>query len=363
MNCPGSVKLSENIPNVSSAFAEEGTRAHEIAANMLLGMPIPEDTDPEMRAALHVYESAVMAGYHEGCTLAVEVRFDLSEVYPGLFGTADAVVYHPGQKLLRVVDLKYGAGIAVEVMEEGEANVQLQYYALGALLSKDIRGKAVDNVELVIVQPRCPHPDGVVRSFIFPALDLTSFAIDVSKAAMRTEDENAELIPGDWCRFCPASGICPKLHERALTVAKEEFRRELSYDPKKLSETLNWLPVLEGWIKGVKAFAYNEAEHGRCPPGWKLVAKRANRKWKDPDATIAALRAEYAPLVRDCFTTPELLSPAQVEKVLPKGSKEFLSTLVVAESSGLTLAPEEDKRPAARLDAKSEFLGLVSQTD
>ena len=31
--CPGSVRLSEGIPSISSAYAEEGTLAHSLAAD------------------------------------------------------------------------------------------------------------------------------------------------------------------------------------------------------------------------------------------------------------------------------------------------------------------------------------------
>ena len=42
----------------------------------------------------------------------------------------------------------------------------------------------------------------------------------------------------------------------------------------------------------------------------------------------------------------ELLSPAQMEKVLKKSKLALPDELVVAVSSGTTLAPESDPRPA-----------------
>lgn len=225
MNCPGSVALSEGIPPTSSAYADEGTIAHTHAATVLETGVYPDELEPEMRAAIHTYVAAVNSGFHDGCKLLVETRVDLSELHPGLFGTADAIVYNPSLKLLRVIDLKYGKGVPVEVMEEGEGNVQLLYYALGAMLHESIRGLPIENVEITIVQPRCPHPDGVVRSFVFPATDLTSFVQRVSFSVTRVNKENAEIKGGSWCHFCPASKICPQYQ-------KPSRRRPPQADPK-----------------------------------------------------------------------------------------------------------------------------------
>lgn len=59
--CPGSVKLSEGIESRSSAFAEEGTKAHELGEKWLLegetaiaGYPV------DMVENVSVYVDAVM---------------------------------------------------------------------------------------------------------------------------------------------------------------------------------------------------------------------------------------------------------------------------------------------------------------
>lgn len=58
------------------------------------------------------------------------------------------------------------------------------------------------------------------------------------------------------------------------------------------------------------------------------------------------------------MTEPELKSPAQVEKLLPKEHKKILESLTVSVSSGLTLVPVSDKRQAAKPDALTEFKGI-----
>lgn len=344
--CPGSVRLSAGIESKSSAYAEEGTEAHELAAHMLTGGALPYCDDPEMVENVAVYVDYVRDLVVPGATLLVEHKFDLSSIYPGCFGTADAVVFNPHLSTLHVVDLKYGAGIAVEA----EDNPQLDYYALGALVTTKFNPKRVVKT---IVQPRCAHPAGPVRSVEMDAIDLLDFSVDLKDYAKATEDPNAPRNPGDWCRFCPAAAICPDLAKRATEVARIEFSHALSYDPQTLKLALDSRDILKAWLKNLDEFAYAEAEAGRCPPGYKLVAKRATRKWRNEGDVIEHLQNQG---VRpEVMYERSLKSPAQLEKII---DKKVLAEFVVAESSGHTLAPESDKRPAVRPSAKDEFTAL-----
>ncbi len=78
-------------------------------------------------------------------------------------------------------------------------------------------------------------------------------------------------------------------------------------------------------------------------PGFKLVWKRANRRWTDEAEVIKF--AEAQGLLTTDIHELKLLSPAKLEKLLPKKVK-LPDTLVTQQSSGTTMAPESDKRPA-----------------
>lgn len=235
--CPGSVRECRDIPNPSSKYADEGNRAHELAAAMLLGQPPPFEPEPEMLTAVQVYIDTVMNDYlyrHVGRKntpngvllslpsgtedrLFIEHRFDLSSIHRGCFGTADAVTWHPIPKMLTVYDYKHGAGHIVEV----ENNSQLMYYALGALVTL---GFPAETVEIVVVQPRAKHKKGVVRRWRLTPYDLLDFAGDLVIAAKRTEELDAPLNEGKWCWFCPARlQGCPLKSKAALAKAVEEF--------------------------------------------------------------------------------------------------------------------------------------------
>lgn len=362
--CPGSVRMSEGCENIESEYAKEGTHAHLLASQILEKIFFGREPEggyvevlnKEMDDAVGIYVDFAIAEAQEAEAITqrghvlVEHRFDLTSVHPGLYGTADLVIYWPKKKKLTVADYKHGAGIAVDV----EDNLQLQYYGLGALLST---GFPCDEVELVVVQPRCEHQDGRIRRWKFSSIELLDFAADLAHDAAETEKPDAKLNPGTHCRFCPAAPTkCPAIKEKAQALAKLEFKTGLSYDPVKLDQALKFLPAMEAWIKQVREFAYGEAMHGRMPPGWKLVAKRATRKWKVPAEEIVAFMKDATKRdEKEFFTEPELKSPAQMEKLCSKQISEKLRELMESVSSGYNLAPETDDRPPAKLDAKSEF--------
>jgi hypothetical protein len=57
----------------------------------------------------------------------------------------------------------------------------------------------------------------------------------------------------------------------------------LALDTQALGAALKTAEVLEGWIEDLRSLATRVLEGATPVPGWKLVAKRATRKWIDED--------------------------------------------------------------------------------
>lgn len=310
MPCPGSIRLSRQVPKPpTSDFAQEGTRAHAVAELSLsknvdpgffLGMALEGGEITEEMADFvtiftdHCRELETLAGKENTW---VERRFNLGLLNPPapMFGTADFVAYISDSHTLHVVDLKYGAGVVVEV----KGNKQLRYYALGAALSLDTAKYPIDVVTITIVQPRAGHPDGVIRSETISYLELIEFGAELMADAKATMDPNAPLVAGAHCRFCPASGVCPAQRANAVAVAQAEFDvvpvvlppPPATLTMEQLADYLPRLNILEDWIKSVRAHALAATERGEMP-GYKLVAKRATRKWSDEDGAATYLGGE-----------------------------------------------------------------------
>lgn len=380
MTCPGSVVLSDGMPGEDSEYAAEGTRAHAYAERWLLmhfaqhGAAPSPSTAEEIEISKHVkiyIDECVALTKVEGAKIFVEKRVAVSN---DVYGTADFIVWHPATHTLYVRDFKYGAGIPVDV----NRNIQLRIYALAALLTMKLPARTVN---IGIVQPRYDHPDGAIRSIDFDAVDLMDLYADVLEAVGRVKEAEVETAqahsPAAWgqvylkpsekgCRWCLAAPKCPALKSKAQQLAKQVFATAIPYDPMELARTLDFLPIMEGWIKNVREFAYGEAEKGKEIPDYKLVEKQAVRQWKEESA-----KDDISPqLVKalgcspfDIWKPKELIGIGDAEKLAPgKNAKEraaVLEPFVKKESSGHTLVHASDKRDPVRIDAKAAFVGLM----
>lgn len=370
--CPGTVRMCEAIPDSGpSVFADEGTAAHELAERCLnnggdavaySGQWIEVngtrfEVDDEMVEGVQMYLDYVRLLFDKCDYYFIEERVDCTHIHPEIWGTGDAIGYEEAIEHLHVCDFKYGRGVAVDP----EDNEQEMIYASGAIKRMAREGRRVRKVTLHIVQPRAPHKDGLIRTWSAGINYITDFEHRARAAAKATEDPAAPLKAGDHCKFCRAAAICPERRQTALDAARIEFGDDGVMDapkferfsPDQLGRLLSEIDQVEAWCKAVREFAHFEAGEGRLPAGWKLVARRAVRKWKDEATTIAALKTIFE-LSDDDLFTKKLISPAGADKLLGKEAKK-LAGLYSKVSSGTTLAPENDPREAVRADPGVEF--------
>ena len=364
--CPGSVRLSKGLESKSSRAATEPSAAHLVGERALRGQvyralcEVAHDghhieVTKEMIDHITEYKVVVDDLSDADTVRYVEHKFHLEQLHPALFGTSDCVLWHPKRQHLDVIDLKYGAGHAVEARD----NVQLKYYALGAMLSLGYNPKTIT---LHIFQPRCPHPEGPHRYADIDGLDMLDFAGYLVASVQETEKPDAAIRAGDWCRWCPAAGVpgrCPAQAKAANELARVAFSPVVPYDPQELATWLDRLPILEAQIKAVREFAYSEAEAGRIPPRYKLVEKQATSKWRE-NVTPADLAKTLGVKAEDVTAPAKLIGITEAKKLAPgKNDKEraaVIASLTVKESSGHTLVHEDDKRPAVSLTAQAAFL-------
>ena len=374
MTCAGSIRMSAGIENKSSRFADEGTEAHALAELILRSRLAPNDAalheqaaeaillaTVDMLDAVMVYVDKVMsyasAGFEVIVLLEQRVNLEALGMKAPIFGTSDLVAYVPALRLLIVGDYKHGAGVAVEV----DWNPQLMIYALGAWLSIAlVKGWIVERVETFICQPRKEHDAGPVRTHMYDLWELVDFADEVIVAVEATLAPDAALVPGEHCRFCPAKALCPaRLNEVSTVVAVPEFAGLPSVSAMTVEKAAEILAVAEridfaGWLDDVRGFLQQHAESGKPVPGFKLVAKRANRAWKASDAEIVETLKPYAAetALYD-VPPPALKSPAQVEKIV--GKKNLPASLYTKESSGFNLVLESAKGTAVQVTPGDEF--------
>ena len=342
INCPASVKLVQQMPpRPSSEHADRGTLLHNVIAELLefdkmpaqcLGAQyndqvltqelIDEKIIPAL-AALDVIDPGKRMEY------MVETRVAFGDFLPGVFGSTDLLGRQDARAI--VLDWKFGDGVLVDAVE----NDQLMFYAAAAMRTESAKWvfEGADEIELIIVQP----PE--IRRWTTTKARILSFEQELAKAVKRAHQDDAPIKTGEHCRWCAAKPICPQMNG---AVDRAVHQQIVNLDKEQLGAYLEKADVLEDWIKDLRALAFQVLESGAEVPGYKLVAKRGTRQWTSEGAVEAWADHNQ---ITDAYET-KLKSPAQMEKVLKKHGKELPSDLVTTVSSGSTLAPESDPRPA-----------------
>jgi hypothetical protein len=372
--CIGSTQMSEGIPSKGGRPAREGTACHQVLEAALKGGPSPA----EMVGRIIVVEDDkiefddVMS---DGVQLAIdetkarwdpnttEMRseqflsaqpFDTKDPLWGeLGGTVDILLLNWATRRITVIDLKTG------MLPVAADAPQLKTYSFLALVNFACAGGWKD-VETIIIQPRAPYEDERVKTYIHDIVDVYGWGNTMYLAMRAALSPNPPLNPGEkQCRWCPgAKRPCPAMAQRALDVAQTKFKpigQEMTVvspmpdlrpmpvlpDPVGMSGAdvsmiLEREAVYAAWITMVKQHAVDMLQAGIKVPGWGLKSRTGNRKWVDPVAAEETLLTTGV-FREELYTEPKLLSPAQVEKVVPSQHKWLVNTLVFRPEGATTL--------------------------
>lgn len=359
IGCTASAAMEDGREDTPSEFAQWGTAAHAICElcaggkatteprgllhQIVEGVQVTEEMVTACDTAL-----AHMREFTGGRPVETEKRVSFEYAgHPEMFGTADVVRDEPFKELF-IFDYKFGAGVAVAV----ENNPALMSYALmcaGPLLS------TYEWIHLGISQPRI---SGRLQRFSIRPSALAAWRDETLLPTIEAiKTGKTSFGPSvDNCRFCKAVHICPAYTSEALAVAQADFAgviQEPSLTPELVQQIYPQLPLLADFVKRVEAMAMEMANQGRLA-GFKLVAGRGSRAWRDETAVQELLQEMGA----DPFER-KLLSPAKAEK-LGKEFKEAIIPYVAKIAGKPTIAPENDRRRAIST-AQEDFQKLETE--
>lgn len=366
LNCPPSVRLTENMPENESSYAAEGTLAHSLAElkvrKKFEKMKKSEyDTRLSEIRSDHLYSSE-MDGHTETYLeyilqtahsynkvkpyVVAEKRLDYSAYAPGGFGTCDCVMLCRND--LHIFDFKYGKGVPVSA----EDNPQLKLYALGALAEYGFLYD-IQNVTLHIIQPRLDS----ISSFHMEINALTAWGDSIRPIAQLADKGEGDFKCGDWCRFCKAKSTCRARTEDFFTLEnKMNVPPELLSD-NEIGEVLARARTLKNWVSDLEEYALSAILSGSEISGWKAVEDVSHRKITDIDKAFEILKNEgYDESL--LYEKQPLGLPALEKLVTKKRLEELIGSMIIKPRGKPALAPEDDGRKPYRPDVKEMFGGM-----
>lgn len=355
LSCPPSAKLCAEIRDEASPYAQQGTDAHELCEYKVLRTLDQDVTDPtehldffdtEMDNCTDEYCFYVMEQYEKAKQLCedpkvlVEQRLDFSKWVPDGFGTGDCLIV--ADKVLQIIDFKYGLGILVEA----ENNPQMMCYALGAL---DVYDGIYDieTVEMTIFQPRRDN----ISTFSMKKEDLLEWAETIlAPTAQLAYNGEGDFHAGDHCQFCKVKATCCKRAEYNMELAAYDFELPAKLEESEIAAILPKIDSLVSWANDVKDYALQQALSGVAYNGFKVVEGKSNRKYTD-EAAVASVVANHG---YDPYEKKLLGITAMTSLLGKKKFEELLGGLVAKPPGKPALVPESDKRPALNT-AKDDF--------
>lgn len=401
--CGASAAACASIPAMpDDEYNSEGTAAHFVAAECLrTNVPAkefldylytkpgsPDDGTPPVQVkvtgnmvdAVQVFLDEVNRemALTPDAELYVEHAFQLeNDAAPGeVWGETDALVYHPSTGRLRDFDYKHGIGVSVSA----EDNAQPKFYAAGAVFSHP--EWRITEIICTIVQPRARDVDeaGAVKDWTFDGAELLEFVQQVEdgirfskKVAEIFADPNPTVesrlqyyTPGVHCRWCAAAGDCPG--KEAATLAAATLDRDgitsiaqvtaaalpdpKTFDVERLAAIVAGIDIVREWQLRAQELLEGLLMTGHQVPGWKVVDKQGRAKWVDEPARVATYAAvefgldEDQTMPRKLATITDMVAMLKSAGATKEQIDDFKLKFTIKESSGLTIAPASDRRPA-----------------
>lgn len=357
--CPGSVnaerlfRLANPDSDGSSPYAEEGTRAHELAERLLLNpeLPLPGDEidtmdDVDMLRHCLRYRDYCLAQTTSNSIDLVERRVKMPAIHKDCFGTVDFSTYNPSYQHLHTIDLKYGQGLFVDV----EENPQAMMYAEGVRqYLYDKYHHKVRHFTIHIFQPRARSGENIA-SYQFSAAKLNDFVHETHLQALATETDVDVYNPGDkQCQWC-AANPCNSRAEQMDKLFASEFddvddlvlsmaERSPLLSDEDVASWLHKAKAVKSFIAKIESIAYERAMSDTPIPGFKLVAGRGSYR----PVNIEAM--EF--IVGDAlYKEPEIRSKSDLKKQLGSESFKAIERFYKKQPGKPSLVVFDDPRPA-----------------
>lgn len=363
-HCPGSIREEAVYPYETNPAAIDGTGSHLLLEMMV--RVILEKGDYTLRSELYLGQT-IGAGdkdkpegwlveqdrcdrvnqalaYIERRSTEINITSISveSQSSPGYYvcnrddwwGTVDLTLIgttHTGKKIIEVIDYKDGQLYVSEI-----DNPQLIGYGAGKLgvyiqNPENLKCNPLNDpheIRMTIIQPKC-NPS--IRYQDIHSLELWQKAKELGEAAAATDDPNAPLHYGEWCRWCKhgRAGNCVEQNRVAMegvkamttipTNSQQSFLEMVSsgqiatdsMDDVTIGNILDAAPLIEALLAQVEDEAFKRLKAETFTDGrYEIGNKRSSKKYTEDDESIAKkLKGMRVPV--DLIWQKKLITPAK----------------------------------------------------
>lgn len=367
------------IGSTDTVWNVEGDMAHAVANAVLLGheipkesrgKAIPKDKLPEMLKHAKGFKEFV----DEPGVKILHSELKVSLWYmPARNGYVDAAAIGSNRGVsVRIIDLKYGQGIAVGADENEQMAIYARSWVEQEVKKMNSFLTPTDVFELAIYQPRIREGEKI-SIWTLTWAELKEFTDNIERIAKKIiAGVDEKFQPSEEaCRFCPmkkpAKGPpCAAYTEwtgaSQAIVFSDVNPREVMTDLRQFDEvTLRRIAAnrrkIINFVDDVYKAYYGEAINGKIPEGFKLVRGKGSRSWQDPEQAGEFLQMMFG---HEAYTDPKLKTPKAVEDMFkangmkPSGLTPFIKKF----EGGVLLVPLDDPRESITINPADVFQNL-----
>lgn len=357
LTCPPLPRLENFFEKEVSEVANEGTDAHRLSEYKLrkvLGEKVRKPKlkyfDKDMDSYTDDYVNYIVETIEnikkstKDPIVLIEQRLDFSNYVPDGFGTGDCIII--ADKILHIIDLKYGRGVEVSA----EENPQMMLYALGALNIYDALYD-IDEVVMNIFQPRKYNISSSKKS----VRELKNWADTVLKEKAELAFNGLGVVTyGPWCQFSNCNVVLRARKDYHDKLMRFQLCSPHLLNDAEIEEVLEHIDDLVKWASEIKEYATKiTLENDKEWSNYKLVEGRSIRKIKDEERVAEILKENG---YNDIYKT-SLLTLTELQKLLGKDKfNELLGDYIIKPEGKATLVLKSDKRKEiVKHDVNKEF--------
>lgn len=342
--------MKRDYPQDDTPESLEGNAAHWLFAEMLAGREVLEGatatngvivTDEMLEGAELFVDTVRQRMPRDRFNVRVEELIACHFVHQQCWGTPDVWGYDGVNKVLEVIDYKYGHRFVDEYEnDQGVTYISGCIDEIAAIVG--MQPAILDQkltVNFTIVQPRCFYKGSPVRTWSVKGSDLRAQVNKLKRAADLALSPNPVAVTNSECRDCSGRHACPALQKAAYADAEfSAMSTPVELSPQASSLELKMLERalerLQARVEGLRESVTAYVRQGYSVPWHRAEQSFGRQQWAMPAEQVIAM----GELMGANLSKPGVKTPKQAIKLgIDEG---VISAYTVTPLGSMKLVPD-----------------------